>query len=59
MNNIGRPEVVTPQEWEIARVHLLAQEQGLTRARDAVAAQRRRMPWQKVDRKYLDRAHHD
>ena len=30
----------------------MAKEQELTRARDALAAQRRRMPWLKVDREY-------
>jgi predicted dithiol-disulfide oxidoreductase (DUF899 family) len=38
------PPVVSPQEWEAARQQLLAKETGLTRARDALAAERRRMP---------------
>lgn len=46
------PQIVTPQEWEAAREQLLVQEKELTRARDALAAMRRRMPWTAVDKKY-------
>ena len=35
---------VLPQEWEAAREKLLVKEKELTRARDALAAERRRMP---------------
>ena len=52
MNNTYRAQVVTPAEWEAARLRLLAKEQELTRARDVLAAQRRRMPWLKVDQEY-------
>ena len=52
MNNTSWAQVVTPAEWEAARLRLLAKEQELTRARDALAAQRRRMPWLKVDQEY-------
>ena len=45
MNNTYPAQSVTPAEWETARQRLLAKEQELTRARDALAAQRRRMPW--------------
>ena len=47
------PPIVTPQEWEAAREELLVKEKELTRARDALAAQRRRMPRMLVDRDYL------
>ena len=33
------------EEWEAARQQLLVKEKELTRARDALAAERRRMPW--------------
>ena len=46
------PQVVTPQEWEAARQRLLLNEKELTRARDALAAERRRMPWLAVEKKY-------
>ena len=39
------PPIVSPQEWEAAREQLLVKEKDLTRARDALAAERRRMPW--------------
>ena len=46
------PPIVTPQEWETARERLLVQEKEVTRARDALAAQRRRMPWLPVEKEY-------
>jgi predicted dithiol-disulfide oxidoreductase (DUF899 family) len=46
------PKVVSPQEWEAARQELLVKEKELTRARDALAAERRRMPWLAVEKKY-------
>src|SRR6201988_2118877 len=46
------PKVVSPQEWEAARQQLLVKEKDLTRARDALAAERRRMPWLAVKKKY-------
>jgi predicted dithiol-disulfide oxidoreductase (DUF899 family) len=47
------PPIVTPQEWEAAWQELLVKEKELTRARDALAAQRRRMPRMPVDKDYL------
>jgi len=38
------PPVVSPQEWSSAREELLVKEKELTHARDALAAERRRMP---------------
>jgi predicted dithiol-disulfide oxidoreductase (DUF899 family) len=49
---MNTPSIVSPQEWEEAREELLATEKQLTRARDALAAQRRRMPWMAVERTY-------
>ena len=46
------PPVVSQQEWEAARQQLLAKEKALTRSRDALAAERRRMPWMAVEKKY-------
>src|SRR5580658_5848640 len=46
------PAIVLQQEWEAARQQLLVKEKELTRARDAMAAARRRMPWLAVDKKY-------
>src|SRR5215475_13723894 len=49
---IEKPKVVSPKEWEAARQKLLVKEKELTRARDALAAERRRMPWVAVEKKY-------
>ena len=46
------PPIVSPQEWEAARQKLLVNEKELTRARDAMAAARRRMPWLAVEKDY-------
>ncbi|HEY9244328.1 MAG TPA: DUF899 domain-containing protein [Streptosporangiaceae bacterium] len=46
------PPVVTAEEWEAARQRLLVKEKEVSRARDALAAQRRRMPWLRVDKEY-------
>jgi predicted dithiol-disulfide oxidoreductase (DUF899 family) len=46
------PPVVSPQEWDAARQELLVKEKEHTRARDALAAQRRRMPRMAVGKDY-------
>ncbi len=46
------PPIVSPQEWEAAHQQLLVKEKELTHARDAMAAQRRRMPWMAVEKGY-------
>ena len=46
------PPIVPPQEWESAREALLVKEKELTRALDAMAAERRRMPWMAVEKAY-------
>jgi predicted dithiol-disulfide oxidoreductase (DUF899 family) len=46
------PPVVSRDEWEAARGELLAKEKELTKARDAMAAERRRMPWMAVEKEY-------
>ena len=40
---MNTPPTVSPQEWEAARLELLVEEKALTRARDALAAKRRRI----------------
>ena len=44
--------IVSPQEWDAAREALLVKEKELTRARDALAAERRRMPRMAVEKDY-------
>jgi predicted dithiol-disulfide oxidoreductase (DUF899 family) len=46
------PPIVSRQDWDAARQQLLVKEKELTRARDALAAERRRMPWLAVDKEY-------
>jgi len=46
------PPVVTRQAWEAARAQMLAKEKAQTRVRDALAAERRRMPWMAVEKPY-------
>ena len=47
---MNTPPIVSPQEWAAAREQLLVKEKALTRARDALAAERRRMPWVAVEK---------
>jgi predicted dithiol-disulfide oxidoreductase (DUF899 family) len=47
------PPVVSPNEWEAAREQLLAKEKEATRARDALAAERRRLPRLRIDKDYV------
>jgi predicted dithiol-disulfide oxidoreductase (DUF899 family) len=46
------PPIVSPQEWKSARQELLVMEKELTRAGDALAAERRRMPRMTVEKEY-------
>jgi predicted dithiol-disulfide oxidoreductase (DUF899 family) len=50
--NMNTPPVVSPEEWQAAREELLVEEKKLTRARDALAAKRRRMPRMAVEKDY-------
>jgi predicted dithiol-disulfide oxidoreductase (DUF899 family) len=43
----------TREEWLAARLKLLAAEKELTRRRDAVAEQRRALPWVRVEKDYV------
>src|SRR5437868_17253 len=51
-NQVNHPRIVSPKEWEAARQQLLVKEKELTHARDALAAERRRMPWMAVEKDY-------
>jgi predicted dithiol-disulfide oxidoreductase (DUF899 family) len=46
------PPIVSPQAWEAAREQLLVKEKASMRAHDALAAERRRMPWMAVEKPY-------
>jgi predicted dithiol-disulfide oxidoreductase (DUF899 family) len=47
------PRVVSQAEWLEARKDLLRKEKEFTRARDALSAERRKMPWVKVEKEYV------
>jgi predicted dithiol-disulfide oxidoreductase (DUF899 family) len=47
------PPVVSPTEWQTASDALLAKEKEATHARDALAAERRRLPWVRIDKEYV------
>lgn len=49
---MNRPRVVSPQEWQQERDDLLAKEKQYTRALDALAAQRRRLPMVRISEDY-------
>ena len=49
---MNTPPVVSKQEWEKAHEQMLAKEKEFTRERDALAAERRRMPWLAVEKDY-------
>ncbi|MBC6459348.1 DUF899 domain-containing protein [Actinomadura sp. HBU206391] len=45
--------MVSPTEWKVAHERLLAKEKEATRARDALAAERRRQPMVRIDKDYV------
>ncbi|WP_158883804.1 DUF899 domain-containing protein [Rhodanobacter sp. L36] len=49
---IAAHPVVSPQEWHAAREQLLVKEKAVMRSHDALAAERRRMPWMAVEKMY-------
>jgi predicted dithiol-disulfide oxidoreductase (DUF899 family) len=53
MKEPGLPKVVSREEWRIARENLLAKEKAATRARDALNAERRRLPMVKIEKNYV------
>jgi predicted dithiol-disulfide oxidoreductase (DUF899 family) len=46
------PEIVSHQTWLLARKALLAEEKSFTKARDALSAKRRDMPWERIEKNY-------
>jgi len=46
------PPIVSREEWQAARDALLVKEKAHTRAKDAISAERRRLPMVKVDADY-------
>jgi predicted dithiol-disulfide oxidoreductase (DUF899 family) len=48
-----RPPVATPEAWRAAIERFRVKEKAATRARDALAAERRRLPMLKVEKNYV------
>src|SRR5689334_12015394 len=46
------PPVVSPEEWQRTREALRMKEKAATKARDALAAERRRLPMVRIERQY-------
>src|SRR5262245_50863775 len=44
---------VSREEWVVARKALMAKEKELTRLRDRLAAERRALPWVRIDKQYV------
>src|SRR5215831_8077240 len=47
------PQVVSREEWLSARRQLLAKEEELTRRRDALNSDRRRLPMVRIEKEYV------
>jgi predicted dithiol-disulfide oxidoreductase (DUF899 family) len=50
--SIKTPPIVSQQEWNAARQQLVVKEKAHMRSGDMLAAERRRMPWMAVEKKY-------
>jgi len=46
------PPIVSAPEWDAALAEMLVKEKEFSRARDALAAERRQMPWLAIDKEY-------
>jgi predicted dithiol-disulfide oxidoreductase (DUF899 family) len=47
------PEIVSREEWLVARKALLAKEKAATKARDSLSAERRQLPMVAIDKEYV------
>src|SRR5262249_38408112 len=52
LSRMKTPPVVSAQEWDAAHKQMLVKEKAMMRARDALNAERRRMPWVAVEKTY-------
>src|SRR4029079_2587008 len=46
------PPVLSADAWNAARDQMLVKEKAFTHARDALSAERRRMPWMAIEKPY-------
>ena len=52
-NRISEHPIVSPEQWTPLRKELLRKEKELTRLRDRLNAERRELPWVRVERNYV------
>ena len=52
-NAVASPKIASRSEWLAARKKLLAKEKEYTHMRDALAAERRALPWVRVEQNYV------
>ena len=52
-NQISEHPIVSPEQWIPLRKELLRKEKELTRLRDRLNAERRELPWVRVERNYF------
>ena len=52
-STVELPRVASREEWLAARLELLAKEKAATRARDALSAERRRLPMVRIEKEYV------
>jgi predicted dithiol-disulfide oxidoreductase (DUF899 family) len=52
-DRLSEHEIVPRAEWLVARKELLRREKEFTRLRDQLSAQRRALPWVKIDKEYV------
>ena len=52
------PNIATRDDWELARLELLAAEKEHSRRSDELAQQRQALPWVRVDERYVFATEH-
>src|SRR5437899_9693495 len=52
-DRVSDHEIVSRTDWLVARQDLLKREKELTRLRDQLSAERRALPWVKIDKEYV------
>jgi predicted dithiol-disulfide oxidoreductase (DUF899 family) len=52
-SNLSQPNIVSQEEWTAARKAFFLKEKAMTCALDALRAERRRLPWVKVEKPYV------
>ena len=50
---MNKPDIVSREDWLSARRDLLEKEKDFTRARDALSADRRKLPWVRIEKNYI------